>query len=66
MAKPVNTVRTVTITLSTTEVVRDHLDRLASTGFYGKNPADAAERLLARVLEEMAKEGRLKGGQRKR
>jgi hypothetical protein len=35
------------------------LERLVLTGFYGKNPAEAAERLLARSIEALMKNGTL-------
>ncbi len=60
MAKSLNTIGTVKITISTTSTVQTFLDRLVLTGFYGKNPADAAERLLARTLEALVKDGSLK------
>jgi len=59
MAKAPNTIETVTITLSTTRPVQMLLERLVLTGFYGKNPAEAAERLVARSIEALTKEGAL-------
>ena len=52
MPKQRNDIDSVTITISTTPQVRRALQRLVRTGFHGKNPAEAAERLLARVLEQ--------------
>lgn len=60
MAKSKNTIGTVKITISTTSTVQRFLDRLVLTGLYGKNPADAAERLLARSLEALVKDGSLR------
>lgn len=60
MSKPPNTIDTVQITISTTEAIQTHLEQLVLTGFYGKNPADAAERVLARSIEAMLKDGTLK------
>ena len=44
-------VKTVTITVSTTPPVYAYLESLVATGLFGKNPAEAAERLIARGLE---------------
>jgi hypothetical protein len=57
MPKPKNMVETKPLTLSTTPPVIDSLERLVMTGFYGKNPAEAAERLLAETLLRMDREG---------
>lgn len=59
MAKSRNDLDSVTITISTTPQVRHALLSLVKTGFYGKNPAEAAERLLAQVLEQRVREGKL-------
>ena len=59
MGKAANTIETIQITVSTTRPVQALLERLVLTGFYGKNPAEAAERLLARSLEALRKEGAL-------
>jgi hypothetical protein len=53
MARPRNTTETVTITLSTTPQVRSFLDLLVADGTYGKNVAEAAERLLAERIREL-------------
>lgn len=37
--------------------IRDYLFGLVATGLYGKNPADAAERLVARGIEQAISEG---------
>jgi hypothetical protein len=57
MPKSPNTIETVTITISTTRPVQLLLERLVLTGFYGKNPAEAAERLLSRSIEALTKDG---------
>jgi hypothetical protein len=62
MPKPPNSIGTVQITISTTEAVQDCLERLVLTGFYGKNPAEAAERLLARTLEQLVETGKIRRG----
>jgi hypothetical protein len=59
MPKPRNLVETVTITISTTPAIEERLERLVYTGLYGKNTAEAAERLLAATLERYELEGRL-------
>ena len=59
MGKTPNTIETMQITISTTEPVQSHLERLVLTGLYGKNPAEAAERLLTRSLEGLIREGTL-------
>lgn len=52
MARAQNPLPSIKITVSTTQKVRDYLSALVSTGLYGKNPADAAERLLAKGIEQ--------------
>jgi hypothetical protein len=60
MPRKPNDLPTEELRLSTTPQVVSYLKHLLRTGFYGKNPADAAERLLARTLERMVEAGRLK------
>jgi|GraSoi2013_100cm_1033763.scaffolds.fasta_scaffold184609_2 hypothetical protein len=60
MPRKRNNVPTVTITISTTEGVRSYLDALVSGGLFGKNPAEAAERLVARGLENLLRDGTLR------
>jgi len=57
MARSRNEIATVQITISTTPPVKKHLGRLVETGFYGKNEAEAAERLVARELEHLIRDG---------
>jgi hypothetical protein len=59
MARRPNSIKTVTITISTTEPVEQYLAKLVSTGLYGKNPAEAAERLVARSIEQLVRDGTL-------
>jgi len=40
--------------------VKQHLEALVATGLYGKNAADAAERIIARGLEQLLSDGKLK------
>lgn len=57
MPKNRNLLTTVTLTVSTNLLVEDRLERLVSTGYYGKNSAEAAERLLAQTLHSLDKQG---------
>ena len=58
MARKPNSVRTVTVTISTTPQVYDYLERLVTLGVYGKNPAEAAEQLIKEGLREDLREKR--------
>jgi hypothetical protein len=51
MARKPNAVKSVQITVSTTPLVHGYLSALVATGLYGKNPAEAAERLIAKGIE---------------
>ena len=51
MARKPNPVKSVQITVSTTPLVHGYLSALVATGLYGKNPAEAAERLIAKGVE---------------
>jgi hypothetical protein len=59
MARKRNHLKTVTLTISTTPPVMGHLEKLVATGLYGKNPAEAAERLVARSIEDLLQNGTL-------
>lgn len=59
MARRPNSVTTVTITISTTEGTQRYLEDLVSGGLFGKNPAEAAERLVARGIENLLRDGTL-------
>lgn len=59
MPRTPNKVKTVTITVSTTPPVYDYLESLVDTGLFGKNPAEAAERLISRGIEQHMAEGTL-------
>jgi Arc/MetJ-type ribon-helix-helix transcriptional regulator len=52
MPKEQNLLATEQITISTTPPIIKRLETLVKTGYYGKNVAEAAERLLARLLED--------------
>src|SRR5262244_2457697 len=51
MARKPNPVKSVQITVSTTPLVHGYLSALVDTGLYGKNAAEAAERLIAKGVE---------------
>lgn len=57
MARPKNTAETVQITLSTTQQVKDLLEELSRSGFYGKNAADTALVLLKERIRDLQKDG---------
>jgi len=60
MARKPNDLETAPVTVSTTPQVIRYLRQLLKTGLYGKNTADAAERLLSRTLEDMLRTGRIR------
>ena len=60
MPRKPNQLKTVPLPLSTTLQIEKYLRALVATGFYGKNPIEAAERLLARTLEDLAQRGIVK------
>ncbi len=53
MARAKNNVDSIQITLSVTQAIRDLLDQLSDSGFYGKNAADTASVLLREKLREL-------------
>jgi hypothetical protein len=59
MPRSPNHLPTVTITVSTTPQIQNYLVRLVSTGLFGKNAAEAAERLIARSVEGLTRDGTL-------
>lgn len=56
MARPKNTLKSVQITLSTTEQVKAVLKALTNTGMYGKNEADTAQRLMLERIRELQRD----------
>lgn len=52
MGRTRNPTRTVTFTISTTPTVRAYLEAIVERGLYGKNVAEAAERLISEKLRE--------------
>ncbi len=59
MARPKNTLETIQITISTTQQVKDSLQQLTETGFYGKNAADTANALLKERIRELMQQGQV-------
>lgn len=57
MARKPNSVKTVQIRISTNPRIQEYLERLVDTGLYGKNPAEAADRLIASGIEQILREG---------
>jgi hypothetical protein len=57
MGRPPNTAETVTVTLSTTPIVRALLEVLVEDGTYGKNAAEAANSLIGEKLRELRRGG---------
>lgn len=57
MPKAQNLIKTEHLTISTTPPIVECLTRLVATGLYGKNHAEAAERLLSRAIEELIADG---------
>lgn len=53
MARAKNNVDSIQITLSVTQAIRDLLDQLSDSGFYGKNAADTASVLLREKLRDL-------------
>lgn len=53
MAREKNKVETIQITLAVTEQIRDMLESLSTSGFFGKNAADTAALLLREKLREL-------------
>lgn len=63
MAKNKNLLETATLTVSTNPLVEARLERLVATGYYGKNTAEAAERLIAETLKALDKAGEIPGAE---
>ena len=57
MARPKNTLDTVQITISTTPQVKEILERLTSSGLYGKNATDTAQALLKERIRDLMEKG---------
>jgi hypothetical protein len=50
MPRKPNQIKTVSLRVSINEAIYSYLERLVSSGLYGKNPAEAAEQLIARSI----------------
>jgi len=59
MARQKNTLETIQITISTTLQVKESLQQLTETGFYGKNAADTAHALLKERIRELLQQGQV-------
>ena len=59
MARPKNTLETIQITISTTLQVKESLQQLTETGFYGKNAADTANALLKERIRDLMQQGQM-------
>ena len=59
MARPKNTLETIQITISTTAQVKESLQQLTETGFYGKNAADTAHAPLKERIRELMQQGQM-------
>jgi hypothetical protein len=59
MPRRKNQLETVSLTISTTAPVVGYLEALVDSGLYGKNPAEAAERLIALGIEDLVRQGTL-------
>jgi hypothetical protein len=59
MARQPNQLKSVQITVSTTEPVKAYLEQLVPSGLYGKNAAEAAERLLVKAIDALIRDGSL-------
>jgi hypothetical protein len=53
VSKPQNLIPTATITVSTTDRVQQYLADLVYSGFFGKNTADAAEKVIVLGLKHL-------------
>jgi len=53
MARQKNSIETVQMTISVTEKVRDQLEQLTATGYYGKNAAETANALIAERIRQL-------------
>jgi hypothetical protein len=57
MSRQKNDLPTVPLRISTTQHVRTLLEKLVSTGLFGKNAPEAADRLLSEKLRELSSKG---------
>jgi hypothetical protein len=57
MPRKENSLPTSTTRISTNPVIRGYLEELVLTGLYGKNVAEAAERLITQELRRLIESG---------
>ena len=57
MPRPKNSAETIQLTLSTTPQVKQLLEELSSSGYYGKNAAETAVILLTEKIRELQVKG---------
>ncbi|MAW11657.1 MAG: hypothetical protein DBX02_01035 [Verrucomicrobia bacterium] len=57
MPRQKNAISSVQLTVSITEKVREHLDRMTETGMFGKNAAETANLLLIDSIREYIEKG---------
>ena len=57
MGRRKNILETVSMTIATNQPLVDKLESLISSGLYGKSSTEAAERLIAKGVQELEKEG---------
>ncbi len=60
MPREPNLMESVQITLSTTTLVRSYLEDLVRRGTYGKNVAEAAERLVSLMITQKVADGEIR------
>lgn len=60
MGRKRNQLQTATITVSTTPQVERMLEQLVDTGLFGKNSAEAAERVISEALRGLLSDPTLK------
>lgn len=61
MARKRNAVSSTKVTLTVAPVIREYLEALIPFGFYGKNPAEVATKLVNDKLEELLIAGDRRG-----
>jgi hypothetical protein len=64
VARPKNRLPSEEITISTNPQILGYLHELVDSGFFGNNEAEAAERLIARTIEQLVDDGKLERRQR--
>jgi len=57
MPRQKNAISSVQLTVSVTETVREHLERMTETGMFGKNAAETANHLLIDAIRGYVEKG---------